>query len=109
MVQNIPIDEAVQNVTKIINDAAETSIPKKNTSRKKQSKPWWNQDCQQASKRQKKAWNIFRRYPTTTNLIALKKARAESRRIQRRSRRISWINYISSISSTISRLVSGAA
>ncbi|GBM39890.1 hypothetical protein AVEN_14871-1, partial [Araneus ventricosus] len=102
MVQNIPIDEAIQNVTKIINDAADTSIPRKNTSRKKQSKPWWNQDCQEASKRQKKAWNIFRRYPTTTNLIAFKKARAESRRIQRRSRRISWINNISSISSTIS-------
>ncbi|GBN11311.1 hypothetical protein AVEN_78555-1 [Araneus ventricosus] len=85
MVQNIPIDEAIQNVAKIINDAAETSIPKKNTSGKKQSKPWWNQDCQQASKRQKKAWNIFRRYPTTTNLIAFKTARAESRRIQRRS------------------------
>ncbi|GBM35023.1 hypothetical protein AVEN_240379-1 [Araneus ventricosus] len=103
MVQNIPIDEAIQNVTKLINDAAETSIPKQNTSRKKQSKPWWNQDCQQASKRQKKKdWNIFRRYPTVTNLIVFKKARAESRRIQRRSRRISWINYISSISSTIS-------
>ncbi|GBM97903.1 hypothetical protein AVEN_228337-1 [Araneus ventricosus] len=54
MVQNIPIDEAIQNFTKIINDAAETSIPKKNTSRKKQSKPWWNQDSQQASKRQKR-------------------------------------------------------
>ncbi|GBN86945.1 hypothetical protein AVEN_168612-1 [Araneus ventricosus] len=97
MVENSSIDEAVYAVTRVMNDAANSAIPKAHNSGRKQNKPWWNQDCRMALNRQDKAWSIFRRYPTTSNLIAFKMARAEFRRIRRRSERASWINYISTI------------
>ncbi|GBN36259.1 hypothetical protein AVEN_233547-1 [Araneus ventricosus] len=42
------------------------------------------------------------RYPTTENLIAFKRARANARRIRRRSQRESWIRFLSSITSNTS-------
>ncbi|GBN22722.1 hypothetical protein AVEN_68056-1 [Araneus ventricosus] len=97
MIENSSINEAVYAITKVMNDAANAAIPKTHNSGRKQNKPWWNQDCQMALNRQDKAWSIFRRYPTTSNLTAFKMARAEFRRIRRRSERASWINYISTI------------
>ncbi|GBN07208.1 putative RNA-directed DNA polymerase from transposon BS [Araneus ventricosus] len=42
------------------------------------------------------------RYPTTENLVAFKRARANARRIRRQSQRDSWIRFISSITSSTS-------
>ncbi|GFW49664.1 putative RNA-directed DNA polymerase from transposon X-element [Trichonephila clavipes] len=63
-------------------------------------KPWWNASCQQAKKEQRRACGIFRRYPTTDNLIAFKRAKALARRIRRQCQRESWIQYVSSITSS---------
>ncbi|GFV53288.1 putative RNA-directed DNA polymerase from transposon X-element [Trichonephila clavipes] len=51
-------------------------------------------------KAQRRAWGIFRRYPTTDNLIAFKRAKALARRIRRQCQRESWIQYVSSITSS---------
>ncbi|GBN27805.1 RNA-directed DNA polymerase from mobile element jockey [Araneus ventricosus] len=102
MVQDNSIDEAVEEVTRVILHAANVTIPRTKSKFKNQTKPWWNNECHLANKKQKKAWNIFRRYPSTQNLICFKKARAEFRRIKRRSQRVSWVNYISTITSSIS-------
>ncbi|GFU51045.1 CCHC-type domain-containing protein [Trichonephila clavipes] len=51
-------------------------------------------------KEQRRAWGIFRRYPTTDNLIAFKRAKALARRIRRQCQRESWIKYVSSITSS---------
>ncbi|GFX38960.1 probable RNA-directed DNA polymerase from transposon X-element [Trichonephila clavipes] len=53
-----------------------------------------------AKKEQRRAWGIFRRYPTTDNLIAFKRAKALARRIRRQCQRESWIQYVSSITSS---------
>ncbi|GFT53848.1 putative RNA-directed DNA polymerase from transposon X-element [Trichonephila clavipes] len=66
------------------------------------TKPWWNADCQAAYKNQRKLWGIFRRYPPTENLLAFKKAKANARRVRRRSQRQSWIRYVSSLTSSTS-------
>ncbi|XP_023222254.1 uncharacterized protein LOC111623785 [Centruroides sculpturatus] len=50
----------------------------------------------------KKAWGIFRRYPSAENLIAFKKAKANARKIRRQSQRDSWRKYVSSITSSTS-------
>ncbi|GBM84021.1 putative RNA-directed DNA polymerase from transposon X-element, partial [Araneus ventricosus] len=42
------------------------------------------------------------RYPTTENHVAFKRAKALARRIRRRSQRESWINFVSSITSSTS-------
>ncbi|GFX42690.1 probable RNA-directed DNA polymerase from transposon X-element [Trichonephila clavipes] len=100
MVQNWAVDEAVFNVTEAIRNAADAAIPKTSNSPRKLCKPWWNASCQQAKKEQRRAWGIFRRYPTTDNLIAFKRAKALARRIRRQCQRESWIQYVSSITSS---------
>ncbi|GFX07160.1 hypothetical protein TNCV_2423651 [Trichonephila clavipes] len=82
MVQNRAVDEAVFHVTEAIRNAADAAIPKTSNSSRKLCKPWWNASCQQAKKEQRKVWGIFRRYPTTDNLIAFKRAKALARRIR---------------------------
>ncbi|GFY21435.1 RNA-directed DNA polymerase from mobile element jockey [Trichonephila clavipes] len=83
MVQNRAVDEAVFNVTEAIRNAADAAIPRTSNSPRKLCKPWWNASCQQAKKEQRRAWGIFRRYPTTDNLIAFQRDKALARRIRR--------------------------
>ncbi|GFU46465.1 probable RNA-directed DNA polymerase from transposon X-element [Trichonephila clavipes] len=53
-----------------------------------------------SQKEQRRVWGIFRRYPTSDNLIAFKRAKALARRIRRQCQRESWIQYVSSITSS---------
>ncbi|GFX75685.1 putative RNA-directed DNA polymerase from transposon X-element [Trichonephila clavipes] len=53
-----------------------------------------------SQKEQRRAWGIFRRYPTTENLIAFKREKALARRICPQCQRESWIKYVSSITSS---------
>ncbi|GFX46060.1 putative RNA-directed DNA polymerase from transposon X-element [Trichonephila clavipes] len=80
MVKAESIDTTVQEVTNVLIAAADLSIPKSSGHSFKHYKPWWNADCQTAYKNQRKLWGIFRRYPTTENLLAFKKAKANARR-----------------------------
>ncbi|GFV93012.1 probable RNA-directed DNA polymerase from transposon X-element [Trichonephila clavipes] len=100
MVQNRAVDEAVFNVTEAIRNAADAAIPRTSNYPRKLCKPWWNSSCQHAKKEQRRTWGIFRRYPTTDNLIAFKHAKALARRIRRQCQRESWIQYVSSITSS---------
>ncbi|GFX33398.1 putative RNA-directed DNA polymerase from transposon X-element [Trichonephila clavipes] len=102
MVKTDSVDTAVQEVTKVLIAAADFSIPKSSGHSFQHYKPWWNADCQTAYKNQRKLWGIFRRYPTTENLLAFKKAKANARRVRRRSQRQSWIRYVSSLTSSTS-------
>ncbi|GFX67274.1 putative RNA-directed DNA polymerase from transposon X-element [Trichonephila clavipes] len=100
MVQNRAVDEAVFNVTEAIWNAADAAIPRTSNYPRKLCKPWWNASCQQAKKGTKEGVGIFRRYPTSDNLIAFKRAKALARRIRRQCQRESWIQYVSSITSS---------
>ncbi|GFW15706.1 probable RNA-directed DNA polymerase from transposon X-element [Trichonephila clavipes] len=102
MVKAKSVDTAVQEVTNVLIAAAHLSIPKSSGHSFQHYKPWWNADCQTAYKNQRKLWRIFRRYPSTENLLAFKKAKANARRVRRRSQRQSWIRYVSSLTSTTS-------
>ncbi|XP_023210990.1 uncharacterized protein LOC111613871 [Centruroides sculpturatus] len=99
MVNTADINDAVEVVTSSIIQAAEKIMGKTSTRYPKHPKPWLNQNCKAAFKAQKKAWVIFRRYPTARNLIAFQKAKANARRIRRQSQRDSWRKYVSSITS----------
>ncbi|GBN57650.1 putative RNA-directed DNA polymerase from transposon X-element, partial [Araneus ventricosus] len=102
MVRTADISEAVQHIVNAITNAANNSIPKTSPRRRKFRKPWWNAACRDSRRREKILWNRFRRYPTTENLVAFKQAKALARRIRRRSQRESWINFVSSITSSTS-------
>lgn len=106
MVSTSNITEAVQNIIDCIINSANMTIPKTLPRFRKYRRPWWNEACRDSYKEQRKRWNIFRRYPTTANLVAFKRARAIARRVRRRSQRDSWISFVSSItSSTTSKLL----
>ncbi|GFX23652.1 probable RNA-directed DNA polymerase from transposon X-element [Trichonephila clavipes] len=102
MIKTESVDTAVQEVTNVLITAAELSIPKCSSHFFQHYKPWWNADCQTAYKNQRKLWGIFRRYPTTENLLAFKKAKANARRVRRQSQRQSWIRYVFSLTSSTS-------
>ncbi|GFW98613.1 putative RNA-directed DNA polymerase from transposon X-element [Trichonephila clavipes] len=102
MVKTESVDTAVQEVTNVLIAAADLSIPKVSSHSFQRYKPWWNTDCQTAYMKQQKLWGIFRRYPTTENLLAFKKAKANARRVRRQSQRQSWIRYVSSLTSSTS-------
>ncbi|GBM08193.1 hypothetical protein AVEN_35912-1 [Araneus ventricosus] len=87
IVSNNSNDIAVKNVTEVLIAEADHSFPKILNAFKKQRKVWWNADCREAHKRQRKAWDRFSRNPTTINLINYKQAKANSRLLQRRSER----------------------
>ncbi|GBM78940.1 hypothetical protein AVEN_123664-1, partial [Araneus ventricosus] len=97
MVQMDDIDSATETVTKHILEAAERSIPKTSGKFPKQWRPWWDEKYAEACKKLNKAWNYFRRYPTTDYYVAFKEAKAVARRIKRQNKRNTFQNYVSSI------------
>ncbi|GFU05722.1 putative RNA-directed DNA polymerase from transposon X-element [Trichonephila clavipes] len=100
MVQNWAVDEAVFNVTEAIRNAADAAIPKTSNSLESCANHGGTLPANKPKKEQRRAWGIFRRYPTTDNLIAFKRAKALARRIRRQCQRESWIQYVSSITSS---------
>ncbi|GIY86509.1 putative RNA-directed DNA polymerase from transposon X-element [Caerostris extrusa] len=102
MVQTAGIDEVVDHITHCILEAAAKSIPMTVGKLPKQNKPWWNQECSTAHKDQKRAWDRFRRYPTSENLLRFKHLKAVARRIRRQSQRASWQKYVGGIQGQIS-------
>ncbi|GBN01129.1 hypothetical protein AVEN_71641-1, partial [Araneus ventricosus] len=102
LVEKESIDDVVYELTDILMTAAGVAIPKTSGKIPKNWKPWWNEECGIAEKKQAKAWNRFRRYPTTDNFITFKQAKANARRIRRRSQRNSWMSFVNSINSRIS-------
>ncbi|GFV53292.1 putative RNA-directed DNA polymerase from transposon X-element [Trichonephila clavipes] len=95
MVQNRTVDDAVLNDTEAIRNAVDVAVPTTSNSTQKLCKLWWNSSCQQAKKKQRRVWGIFRRYPTTKNLKSFKCAKALARRIRRQCQRESWITHTS--------------
>ncbi|GBM35914.1 hypothetical protein AVEN_244982-1 [Araneus ventricosus] len=65
MVEGENPNEVVNLVTKTIISAADASIPKSGLSFPKNRKPWWNKHCTDTNRNQRKAWNVFRRHPTS--------------------------------------------
>ncbi|GBM11484.1 hypothetical protein AVEN_101912-1 [Araneus ventricosus] len=100
MVRAADINDAVRYITETIIWAADAAIPKNSPNPHKLRKPWWNDACHDAARRQKRLWGIFRRYPTTENLISFKAAKAYACRVRRQSRRESFIRFVSFITST---------
>ncbi|GBM48859.1 hypothetical protein AVEN_36917-1 [Araneus ventricosus] len=102
MVGTADITDAVENVIDCLITATNNTIPECCPRLRKFRRPWWNEACRDSRREEKRLWNIFRRYPTTENHVAFKCAKALARRIRRRSRRESWINFVSSITSSSS-------
>lgn len=93
----VPANVSVQTITVSILNAAELSIPKSGDKAIKRPLPWWNPEVKEAVKNKKSAFRKYQKHPTVENHIGFKRARAISRRIVLESKRKSWNEYTSSI------------
>ncbi|GBN66911.1 putative RNA-directed DNA polymerase from transposon X-element [Araneus ventricosus] len=81
--------------------AADDSIPKSGLSFPKNRKPLWNKYCTDTNRDQRRAWNVFRRHPTSANQIAFQRAKSIARWARRKSERGYWIKFVSGINSSV--------
>lgn len=103
--QHLNVEEANTLVTNTIINAANRSIPQTKGNLPRRPKPWWTSDCEKTRREQNRAWGIFRRYPTSTNLLLFKKARAKARWTRRQAKKDSWKSFVSSLNSSTSSKV----
>ncbi|KFM68618.1 hypothetical protein X975_08698, partial [Stegodyphus mimosarum] len=59
MVEDMSIDDAVEAVTNAVIQAAMLPIPRTSGKMLRYSNPWWNRDCHDAVKKQKKNGEFF--------------------------------------------------
>ena len=94
-------DSIESNVQRFIEELEETANKffKKTTggSEKSPSNPWWNQECEDATKERNKAWNTWCKKPTTSNKIEFKRKEAAAKRITLRSKREAWDRFCANL------------
>ncbi|XP_044748699.1 uncharacterized protein LOC123309578 [Coccinella septempunctata] len=93
------IDEALYRVNHCIVSAAEMYVGTSSSTNKRRSVPWWNDNCHKTVSDSKAALNKYRRTRNAEDLINFKKLRAIARRTLKKSKKDSWRNYVSSITS----------
>lgn len=91
------VDEALSYFTALIIEAADRAIPKTADVIRTRPVPWWNRALRDAHAAKKKATRRYRRTQLVTDKIALQRARAQFRYLQRTARTTSWQSYVSSI------------
>ena len=89
-------DKLLAFVGKLV-EIVTTTIPKSSTGPHKVHKPWFNSDCKGAVKERKRALRAFYSNSTPDNLTLYKQARARTRSIIKASKRDSWKEYISKL------------
>ncbi|KAF0750606.1 Uncharacterized protein FWK35_00023634, partial [Aphis craccivora] len=91
------INSIITQFTNIILNAANITIGKTNTSHKRKTVPWWNDECKHAIKKYKKCLNKFKKTRSLSDHINLKESRAASRYIIKKYKTESWQQYTNSI------------
>ncbi|KAJ8919751.1 hypothetical protein NQ315_006280 [Exocentrus adspersus] len=92
------IDSDYQSLFRIIEDAAEDTIPyAKNRINNRNPQPWWDEDCTQAVTERRNAIKRYTLDPTMNNYLHAKKTIAASRKTLRRKRKESFRKFCSSL------------
>ncbi|KAJ8953314.1 hypothetical protein NQ318_012108 [Aromia moschata] len=99
---NGDVNFLVNQISNTIIDTASECIPMSEGHRPRKHVPWWNAEIREAVKEKKRTLNTFKRCPTRENMILFKQSRARARRIIITSKRNSWREYVSSITSQTS-------
>jgi hypothetical protein len=98
------INSLTNNFTDTILMAATKAIGKTNHNTKKNLVPWWNHECNESIKLYKRCLNKFKKSKSLLGHIQLKKARAHSRFITKKSKTEAWQKYTSSINTNTSSM-----
>lgn len=92
-------DDKMKAFSSTLLDIASEFIPKTSPFFKKPSKPWFDEECNQAKRERNKAQRLANKYPNMNNQMKAKLMQARVRRLFRQKKRESWRNYVSSIDS----------
>ena len=96
---NIPSVNSYSTFTKIINNAANSSIPIKHNNNKTYppSPPWWNSSCSDAVKKRSLLFKTFRRSGAMVDFFNYRNACALTTRHLKNEKRNAWKNFCSSL------------
>ena len=94
--------DPIATFTSILTDIASECIPKSTTVHKGPKVPWFNQECKEIRLERKAAMRRAKRCPTQANILSYKRLRAKARFVFRSSRKRSWRNFVSSLTSKTS-------
>ena len=89
----------LNHLKEVVMNAAQRYIPKSSAIGRIDSVPWWNEKCQVAWLKKKHAQKRYLQSKTVRNKVLLNMTRARLRRSMKLSRRESWRDYVSSITS----------
>lgn len=64
--------------------------------------PWWNEQCSDSVELRKQALRSFRKNPSSSTYLILKKQEANTRKVLRHAKRMGWRSFCESITSTTS-------
>ena len=78
-------------------DIASNTIPKSSSTLHGKHNPWFNKECKEAVKCRKRALRKFKKQPTNDNLRKYREARAKTRAILKKNKRVSWRNFVSKL------------
>ena len=96
-VSNHNISTILENFQNLILEAASKSIPTTKNKIANKNLCWWNDECENAVKDAKRAYNNYKRKNTYENQINFKMKRAIARKTIKTNKRNSWIEFISSM------------
>ena len=96
------VNELVKVFSDLVISAAQQSIPQTKGTFTRRPVPWWNEQCTIANRERKRALRRYQRSKLVVDKVAYNRARAKARFVKRNSKRISWREYISGISSNTS-------
>lgn len=96
------VDHLSDTLSSFLIQSANLHIKKVTLPNKRPPIPWWSSECKKAIDASKKAFYRLKRHNTTENLLEFKKLRARSRYIVKKSKKESWAEFVSSLSSSSS-------
>ncbi|XP_072403161.1 uncharacterized protein [Diabrotica undecimpunctata] len=97
--QSEDIDEAITLFNNCIIMSAENHVKKITICPSKKAVPWWNSECELTVRQCKTAFNRYRKRRTQENPIYFKKLRAKAKYVLKKSKKDSWQNFVSTITS----------
>ena len=99
---NPDLNLSIEDFTKILIEIADKTIPKSSTHPKRITNPWFNEKCRVAIRERRKAQDKMVKHPMPHNIIEFKMKRAIARRTIRETKRESWRQFVSKLSSNTS-------
>ena len=93
--------DSIQKCRETLTNIANKCIPKTSTKSKRSKTQWFREDCIVAIKARKKAERLFNKSQTSVNLNNFRISRDKARRTINQSKRKSWKNFVSNLSSYI--------